>query len=86
MDVLPNSHNKDLKICVSVVKENEHFDQHLTGSKERTHSMLKLMRISVSSFVNSGTIMFLLNLSKKSKIVSPISPPENDRKFTFSLI
>ena len=83
LDVLPNSRNKDLKTCVSVVKENEFFDQHLTGSKERTHSMLKLMRVSVSSFINSGTGIFLMTLSQ---IVSPISLPENDRKFTFSLI
>ena len=66
LDVLPNSHNKDLKNCVAVGKENEHFDQHLTGSKERTHSMVKLMRISVS-FLNASTIMFLYVLSTKSK-------------------
>ena len=83
LDVLPNSHNKGLKNCVPVGKENEHFDQHLTGSKERTLSMVKLVRISFFSFDNFGTGMFLMILSQ---MVSPISRPENDRKFTFSLI
>ena len=88
LDVLPNSHNTYLKNCVAVGKENEHFDQHLTGSKERTHSMVKLM-MSFGSFVIFGTKMFLMVLSLKSEIASSISclhPPENDRKFTFSLI
>ena len=84
LDVLPNSHNKYLENCVALGKENE----HLTGSKERTHSMVKLM-ISSASFVIFGTKMFLMVLSLKWEIASSISclhPPENDRKFTFLLI
>lgn len=74
---------KILKTSITVGKQNQHFDHHLTGSQERTHTMMKMM--SSVPFM-SGTKLFLMVLSLKSEITSSISPPhppENDRKFVF---
>ena len=74
--------------CIAVGKQNWHFDQHLTGSKERTHSMVKLMT-SLAIFFIVGVKIFIMVFLLKSDITSCIScphPPENDIKLTFLLI